>query len=141
MAENGTQEVFLAVLRSLDSFRGEASFTTWIYSIAINVCRDRLKSRRRQERIKGILHGLFQRTVDQSSSPEELVIQDEFDDALWQAIRVIDEKHRLPILLRYYHDLPVAEIAEMLDIPPGTVHSHLNAARKTLQRALKEKRI
>jgi RNA polymerase sigma-70 factor (ECF subfamily) len=140
-AEDGTQEVFLAALRALDSFRGEASFTTWLYSIAINVCRNRLKTRRRHERIKGIFQELFHQTADRSSSLEEWVIKDESDAVLWQAIRAIDDKHRLPIILGYYHDLPVAEIAEMLDIPAGTVHSRLNAARKTLQRALNDKRL
>ena len=53
-------------------------------------------------------------------------------------IQIINEKHRLPIILRYYHDFPIAEIAKLLDIPQGTVHSRLNAARKTLRRALED---
>ena len=137
-AEDGTQEAFLAALRALDSFHGESSFTTWLYSIAINVCRNRLKSRCRHERIQGILQRLFHFSTDHPASLEETVIQGESDTELWQAIRAIDEKHRLPIILRYYHDFPVAEIAKLLDIPQGTVHSRLNAARKTLRRALED---
>jgi RNA polymerase sigma-70 factor, ECF subfamily len=50
----------------------------------------------------------------------------------------MDEKHRIPIVLRYYHDLPVAEIAGILRIPEGTVHSRLNTARRQLRNILKE---
>jgi RNA polymerase sigma-70 factor (ECF subfamily) len=52
----------------------------------------------------------------------------------------LDEKHRIPIILRYYHDLPAAEIAEMLGIPVGTVHSRLNHARERLRTRLEEER-
>jgi len=50
----------------------------------------------------------------------------------------MDEKHRIPTVLRYYHELSVAEIAEILQIPEGTVHSRLNTARKQLHVILKE---
>ena len=73
-------------------------------------------------------------------SVEEDAIQHESDESLWRAIHNMDEKHRIPIVLRYYHDLSVAEIANILQIPEGTVHSRLNTARKQLHEVLKEGR-
>jgi RNA polymerase sigma-70 factor (ECF subfamily) len=69
---------------------------------------------------------------------EERAIQDETEEGVWRAIHGMDEKHRIPIVLRYYHDLSVAEIAVILQIPEGTVHSRLNTARRQLHAVLKE---
>ena len=65
-------------------------------------------------------------------------MKNESDAELWNAIRSLDDKHRIPIVLRYYHDLPVADIADNAQIPPGTVHSRLNHAREQLRTLLKE---
>jgi RNA polymerase sigma-70 factor (ECF subfamily) len=134
-ADDATQEVFLAVLRSLDSFRGDSSFKTWLFSITINVCRSRLRRGKSRMKLSQVLQSLFRSEQDQ---PESKAIQNEADKKLWQAIRALDEKHRIPIILRYYHDLPVNEIADMLGIPVGTVHSRLNHARKRLRVWLKD---
>jgi len=65
-------------------------------------------------------------------------MQNEADDELRCAIRALDDKHRIPLVLRYFHDLPIADIAAMLGVPPGTVHSRLNHARTKLRALLKE---
>ncbi len=140
-AEEGTQDAFIAVLRSLDSFRGESSLKTWIFSITINICRTRLQRRKARERLKHITEELFHLQSKNNHSPEKVVIQNESDLMIQYAIRRLDDKHRLPIVLRYYHDLSVAEIAETLDIPQGTVHSRLNIARERLRQVLKEEPI
>lgn len=135
-AEDATQEALLAALRSLDSFRGAASLKSWLYSITINICRTRLQRQKSRERLKHILSGILR--VQKNPSVEESAIQGESDQALQRAIHNMDEKHRIPIVLRYYHDLPVAEIAQLLGIPEGTVHSRLNTARRQLHDVLKE---
>ena len=141
-ADDATQEVFVAALRSIESFRGNASLKTWLFSITINVCRSRLRRDRSRARLRQILQSLFR--GDQAHperrrrDPESETIQNETDAALWQAVRALDQKHRIPIILRYYHDLPIAEIAETLRIPVGTVHSRLNHARERLRAMLKE---
>ncbi len=137
-AEDATQDSLLAALRSLDSFRGVSSFTTWLYSITVNLCRTRLQRRKRREHLTRILGGILR--VHGTPSVEENAIRSESDEALWRAVRRLDDKHRIPIVLRYYHDLPVAEIAAILQIPEGTVHSRLNIARRQLQVVLKEGR-
>ena len=137
-AEEGTQDAFIAVLRALDSFHGESSLKTWIFSITINICRTRLQRRKARERLKLITGELFRQQSKNNHSPEKTVIQAESDSRIQYAIQRLDDKHRLPIILRYYHNLSVAEIAEMLAIPQGTVHSRLNNARERLRQVLKE---
>ncbi len=140
-AEEGTQDAFIAVLRSLDSFRAESSLKTWIFSITINICRTRLQRWKARGRFRHITEELFHLQSKNNHSPEKAVIQNESDLMIEYAIRGLDDKHRLPIVLRYYHDLSVAEIAEILDIPQGTVHSRLNIARERLRQVLKEEPI
>jgi RNA polymerase sigma-70 factor, ECF subfamily len=134
-ADDATQEVFVAALRSLDSFRGDASLKTWLFSITINLCRSRLQRGKSRTRLRQILQSLFR---NEQAQPESEAIQHEADSELWRAVHTLDEKYRIPVILRYYHDLPVADIAEMLRIPVGTVHSRLNHARGRLRARLKE---
>jgi len=136
-ADDATQEVFVAALRALESFRGNASFKTWLFSITVNVCRTRLGRLKNRGRLEQILQSLFHIRSEQAY-PENEAIQHESDTALWQAIHTLDDKHRIPVILRYYHDLPVNEIAETLEVPVGTVHSRLNHARERLRALLKE---
>jgi RNA polymerase sigma-70 factor (ECF subfamily) len=70
-------------------------------------------------------------------SPEHAVETAERDHDLWAAVDSLDDKHRLVIALRYVHELPVAEIAQVLEINEGTVHSRLHYARRQLARQLR----
>lgn len=137
-AEDATQDSLVAALRSLDSFRGASSLTTWLYSITINICRTRLQGHKRRKGLIKVLGGVLQLYKSRQNSVEERAVQDESEEGLWRAIHGMDEKHRIPVVLRYYHDLSVAEIAAILQIPEGTVHSRLNTARRQLHQVLKE---
>jgi RNA polymerase sigma-70 factor (ECF subfamily) len=137
-AEDATQETLLAALRALEAFHGASSLKTWLYSITVNICRTRLQHHKRRERLTEILGGFLRVFGTRTASAEEHAIQHESDEALWHVIRRMDEKHRIPIVLRYYHELSVAEIANILQIPEGTVHSRLNTARRQLHGVLKE---
>ena len=137
-AEDATQEALLAALRALDSFHGASSLKTWLYSITVNSCRNQLRHHKRHERLTEILGSLLRVLGTHMPSVEEDAIEHESDEALWYVIHSMDEKHRIPIVLRYYHDLSVAEIANILQIPEGTVHSRLNTARRQLHDVLKE---
>lgn len=135
-AEDATQEAFLSAIIELPSFHGASTFTTWLYAITINACRTRLRRRKARGRLTQVIQGLFK--LNSPAPVEELVVENETDTRLWNAIQAIDERHRLPIILRYYHGLSVAEISETLGIPQGTVHSRLNHAREFLRVCLKE---
>ena len=129
----------MAALRSLESFRGEAKLSTWLYSITVNLCRNRLRARQRRERVRSIFERLITPIEDAPSQPENAIIQKQAESHLFAIVQSLNEKHRLPVILRYYHDFPIAEIAQILDIPEGTVHSRLNAARKKMRDQLESK--
>jgi RNA polymerase sigma-70 factor, ECF subfamily len=88
--------------------------------------------------LSDILGWILRTQASSSPSVEEQTIQHESNQTLWRAVQHMNEKHRIPIVLRYYHDLPVAEIAAILRIPEGTVHSRLNTARRQLRDVLRE---
>lgn len=138
-AEDATQDVFIAAVGGLDSFRGDAAVHTWLYAITVNVCLKRKRTRSRWNRLAVRLREVFSSPSRQTvKSVEQTVIQNEAGAAMFQAVQSLGEKHRLPVILRFYHDLPVSEIARILKIKEGTVHSRLNTARRRLKAALKD---
>jgi len=134
-ADDAAQETFIAACQAWDTFRGEAQLRTWLTAIAVNVCRGRLRKRKRRQRLHQALTAL-QRLTSGPLAPEETALQNEADAHLWQAVDKLGEKHRLPIVLRYVHELSVPEIAAVLGISEGTVHSRLHTARQRLQAQL-----
>jgi len=139
-AQEATQDALLAALRSLDSYRGEARLSTWLYTITLNLCRNRLRARQRRERARVIFKRLITPIEAAPSRPEDVLIQKQANSNLFDIVQSLNEKHRLPVILRYYHNCPVAEIAQILDIPEGTVHSRLNTARKKMRCHLKSEK-
>ena len=136
-ADEATQETFLAALRSLGDYRAQAALRTWLFAIAINVCRSRLRQRQTRQHLHLLLRGAWL-TGAEPAQPESAMVQRQANDTVWRAVQALGEKHRLPVVLRYYHDLPVDEIAAVLGLSAGTVHSRLSIARDRLRAALVE---
>ncbi len=131
-AEDAVQESFIAALGALDKYRGDSAFSTWLYTIALNTSRGMLRKRKRRTVLKETLtENPLTDDVDKLT-PERRVLKDEQSRLLWAAIDDLDEKHRLPIVLRYFHEMPTEQIAEVLEISVGTVHSRLHTARGRL---------
>ncbi|MCI0610677.1 MAG: RNA polymerase sigma factor [Anaerolineae bacterium] len=130
------QETFIAVLRSLRSYQEKKTFKAWLYTITINTARSHLRKSRLTEKLRKALTSIFLVEVQKSSTPEEAVIQNEKEAVLWRALNNLDERHRLVIVLKYFHELSVAEISQILSIREGTVHSRLHTARERLKDAL-----
>jgi RNA polymerase sigma-70 factor (ECF subfamily) len=135
-ADEAAQEVFLIVLKTLNTYRAEAAFTTWLYAITVNVCRDSLRKRRTRERVAGALQALWFLGRESVDTPEDKAVEHETENTVRQAINALSEKHRIPIILFYYNDFSVREIADILDIYEGTVHSRLSIARNRLRTRL-----
>ncbi len=133
-AEDAAQEALLAAVASLDRYRGDASFKTWLYAITINTCRGMLRKRRVRQSVQMALRSIL--PPASAPTPEEAASQNDANRRLWAAVDSLDDKHRLPVVLRYAHDMPVMEIAAILGISEGTVHSRLHYAREKLQRLL-----
>ncbi|NUM43509.1 MAG: sigma-70 family RNA polymerase sigma factor [Anaerolineales bacterium] len=135
-ADDATQDTFLAASRALATFRGDASLKTWLTTIAVNQCRGRLRKRKSRQRLQKIISHLQSAISNAPPTPEESALEADTHRRLWAAVDTLDEKHRLPVVMRYVHELPIPEIAAALGLPEGTIHSRLNHARARLKEEL-----
>ena len=136
-AQEITQETFIAALRSLPRYKEKQSFKAWLYVIALNQSRSHLRKRKFLDKLKAATTSLFRLETQKQASPEETIIHAEKEAAIWNEINKLDERHRIVLLLRYFQELSVAEISEILNVSEGTIHSRLYTARERLRNALK----
>lgn len=126
-AEDAVQETFIKAYRHLDAFRGESSEKTWLYKIAINVCRDMRRSRWMR---------LFDRSVSVDTMQIPVGGAPDVSIALMQEIMRLPVRQREAVFLFYYQDMTLSEIGKLLGVPISTVGDRLNRARKQLRKAL-----
>lgn len=128
LAEDAVQEAFIKAYKHMDSFRGESSEKTWLFSIAVNVCRDMRRN-------------AWFRFVDRSVDVDALQIPvgevDVTRLALAQEIMRLPRREMEAVLLYYYADIPIREIARTLHISEPAVSKRLTKARHMLKDALK----
>jgi RNA polymerase sigma factor (sigma-70 family) len=136
-AAEAAQEALLAALEHRNSFTGSAKLSTWVYTIGLNECRNRLRKRKARLRLDTLMRALFALEKMGSADPETCLVKGEEDLRVWKAVQSLDEPHRLVVILRYYQELPAREIAQILHLNEGTVHSRLNTARARLRAHLK----
>lgn len=134
-AQDAVQEALLHAQRRLHAYRGAAQFKTWLTTIVVNVCRDRLRRGARWQRLQRALQGLL-RLREPRPGPESQALAQEERRRIWQAVDELDETQRLVVILRYLHDMKVAEIAVVTGLKEGTVHSRLHHARRRLRYTL-----
>ena len=147
-AEDLAQEVFVQVFKAIDQFRGDSKLSTWIYRIAVNLCKNRTKylSRRHAGDTDDIdamadrapLTAAKGVSVGTVSRPDELVEGMQLELVVKRAIAQIDPEFREVLVLRDVEDLSYEEIAAVTGLPDGTVKSRIHRARAQL-RALVEK--
>jgi RNA polymerase sigma-70 factor (ECF subfamily) len=147
-AEDLAQEVFVQVFKAIDQFRGDSKLSTWIYRIAVNLCKNRTKylSRRHsgdQEDVDAMaermpLSAAKGATVADVGRPDELVEGMQLEVVVKRAIAQIEPEFREVLILRDVEDLSYEEIATVTGLPDGTVKSRIHRARAQLK-ALVEK--
>lgn len=137
-AEDISQETFLQVYKKLNGFKLGQKFQNWLFTIAINLCRNKLK---RDRIIKFIS---IDKTIDteedklpfqikdKSPSPEECFILEEEKKKIYRLVRSLPVKYRPVFLLRYLEGLPYQEIVEITGLPIGTVETYLFRAKKLI---------
>jgi RNA polymerase sigma-70 factor (ECF subfamily) len=137
------QDVFLKAYRFLPRFKGEASFSTWLYRVASNTCLDQLRRRKRSLETLSLddavetESGSLRRTVaDSSVEPEKLVLREEVRAEIRDAVVGLPLEQRLAVLLRDFEGLSYGEIAEVLGCSLGTVKSRINRGRAALRKRL-----
>jgi RNA polymerase sigma-70 factor (ECF subfamily) len=133
-AEELAQEAFVRAWRGLPGFRGQAQFTTWLYRIVYNLCLNRLP-RLRRELLQ--IAPLEEVLVNPDPSPSDVYAAREMSAFLHTQLDRLPEKYRLVLTLRYLQHLSYAEIATALEVPMGTVQTHLHRARRLLRERLR----
>jgi len=148
-AEDMAQEVFVQVFKAVGTFRGESRLSTWIYRIAVNLCKNRLKylTRRRSEAQEE-----FEASEDRSehagapgvtsselSRPDQLVEGYQMERIVELSILQMDPDFREILVLRDIEDLSYEELSEITGLPDGTVKSRLHRARAMLKASIERK--
>lgn len=144
-AEDLAQDVFLRAWEGLDGFRGEAAFSTWLYQIAVNRCRDRATGPRREthsldvERGEdgGLARGL-EPGADRVATPEDDWERAALRERLRAALAELPPASAAAFLLRYGEEMSYAEMSEVLDGTPGALRVRVHRARETLRGLLEE---
>jgi RNA polymerase sigma-70 factor (ECF subfamily) len=145
-AEDAVQDTFLRVFERIGRYRGESSFETWLVAVAVNVCRDRLRRRRVRQALslEGLVLGRVEaprwlaRMLGHGEDPAQAVQRHEHRRSLWDAVDRLDERHRLPLILRYHYGLSCDQVAQVLGLATGTVYVRLSEGRRRLRQMLLE---
>ncbi|WP_279401341.1 sigma-70 family RNA polymerase sigma factor [Piscibacillus salipiscarius] len=127
-----TQDVFVKVYENLNTFKGQSSLRSWIYSIAINKSKDHLRSVKNRQRIYREKVVNLWRNKDEES-PEKHSIQEEDSKEVLQTVNELPLKYREVIILYYFEDLSLKEIASALSVKLNTAKARLQRARKKLK--------
>lgn len=146
-AEDLAQEVFITVFKSIDQFRGESKFSTWLYRVAVNHCKNRIKYlARRHDRDQSELDEVAEhQAVAQGGAPigaghiegpDRVLEGVELEAMVQKAIAQLEEEHRVVVVLRDIEELSYEEICEITGLPEGTVKSRLHRARLALKEKL-----
>ncbi|HEX6989287.1 MAG TPA: sigma-70 family RNA polymerase sigma factor [Bacillota bacterium] len=134
-----TQETFVRAFRALRSFRGDASFSTWLHRIAVNVCLDELRRRRSRpnarldEPLATEDGEAVRQLADDDPGPQQRLEQKELGETIRQEIAALPAEYATVVILRDLQDLSYEEIAQVLDISLGTVKSRLHRGRAALR--------
>jgi RNA polymerase sigma-70 factor (ECF subfamily) len=140
-ARDVCQETFLRAFRALPGFRGQAKFSSWLYRIALNLCRDWIRRERRTGFVQPPedidLMDLVA-AAEPSESIEDLVARKEQMRAVERAMAVLPEEQRTAIVLKEYHGLTFQEIADLVGCPLSTVKTRLYQGLSVLRRELEK---
>lgn len=141
-ARDVCQETFLRAFRALPGFKGQAKFSSWLYRIALNLCRDWVRRQRRTPIVE-VPDGVDPLDLvdlaaerDRPASIEDLVSRRELSAAVEEAMALLPEEQRTAIILKEYHGMTFQEIAELQGCPLSTVKTRLYQGLTVLRRQL-----
>ncbi len=137
-ARDAVQDAFVKAWKGLSRFDLERPFRPWFFQILRNQCRDALRIRKARFKFECLDETLEARPADPEHGPERFRERRAARRALWSGLEKLEESQREIILLKEIEGCRYKEIAEILDVPEGTVGSRLYHARRALARALRE---
>jgi RNA polymerase sigma-70 factor, ECF subfamily len=123
-AQDAAQETFLQAAAALRRYQVGTNFKAWLLQITVNTCRMALRKRAARRTLQQAWETLT-RQAPRPPGAEAQVMQAETGAALWALVDTLDEKHRLVVVLRLAHDLPVSEISQALGVNEKTVYTRL----------------
>ncbi|MGF7186219.1 RNA polymerase sigma-70 factor (ECF subfamily) [Desulfitispora alkaliphila] len=137
-ASDLAQEALVKIFKSIKKFRGEAAFSTWVYHIVANVCRDQMRKKRIpttsiDEPVQYDDKSLVRQLEGKGYSPEEVVEQKELQQYMQRAIDQLPYDYKIVLIMRELMELSYEEIAYKLNINLGTVKSRLSRGRRMLR--------
>ena len=138
-ARDVCQETFLRAFRALNGFRGQAKFSSWLYRIALNLCRDWVRRERRTPIVQASEDIDLMEVAavrEPSASIEDLVARKELTRIVERAMARLPEEQRTAIILKEYHELTFQEIADLVGCPLSTVKTRLYQGLAVLRREL-----
>jgi len=138
-ARDVCQETFLRAFRGIKGFKGQAKFSSWLYRIALNLCRDWMRRERRAPVVlapDGVDLVELAGEGDDVERVDDRVVRDDLSRAVARAMRVLPEEQRHAIVLKEYHGLTFQEIADTLGCPLSTVKTRLYQGLTVLRREL-----
>ncbi|WP_066250661.1 sigma-70 family RNA polymerase sigma factor [Neobacillus drentensis] len=136
IAEDLTQDIFVKCYKGLHTYSGKSKLRTWLWRIAINHCKDFLKSWYTKNVV--ITEDEPLNNTTKKDMVEQTVIQRQEDDQLISAIMMLPIKYREVIYLYYYEELPIKEIAVLTEVGDSTVKTRLRRAKELLKERLEE---
>lgn len=138
-ARDVCQETFLRAFRALPGFRGQAKFSSWLYRIALNLCRDWIRRERRAPIVQApedVDLVELAAAVEPSETIEDLVTRRDLVQSVERAMALLPEEQRTAIVLKEYHGLTFQEIADLMSCPLSTVKTRLYQGLTVLRREL-----
>jgi RNA polymerase sigma-70 factor (ECF subfamily) len=137
-AEDLTQDIFLKIFKSLETFDRRANFQTWLISVSRNLCIDYYRSARKErETIDRQVNADDLMPVSTEVAPDAALEQRDLAVLLRRALERLPESLRAAVVMRDIQELSYQEIAGRLDLPEGTVKSRINRGRKELARQIR----
>ena len=140
-ARDVCQETFLRAFRALPGFKGEAKFSSWVYRIALNLCRDWMRRQRRAPTVQ-MPEGVDPIEMASERGPvesiETLVERRELSGVVEEAMALLPEEQRTAIILKEYHGMTFQEIADLQGCPLSTVKTRLYQGLSVLRRHLEK---
>ena len=133
-AMDAAQDIMLAMLSGLRSLREPDAFKGWLRKIIIRTCGKRLKREQRAQRLHEELAEQQLEDGPRQVDPDALLDRKETREAVWKLVTALPPGQRVCILMHYYDEMPVEEIAAALKVPVGTVKSRLYYARRSIKR-------
>lgn len=139
------QEVFLRVYKNLKNFEGKSEFSTWLHRITVNVCITHYAKRKRHSYVslhepveeEGEHPSMLAEIISDGYSSDRRMLEDEASENMQRLVNSLPAKQKMAVTLKYYHDLKIKEIAEVMSCNEGTIKRYLFDAMRKMRTKLR----